>query len=1107
MSNDLAYSILSSLREKPRQTAREISAAIGHERNEVNSLLYGILKSKVEQDHAYRWSLKITNTSKPEIGGDVVKDTPLARLCRYYLDCIGSDDEGGVSLFAESKFSPTYLELSNNPIKSETVLGDAIRSEIGQKLISGNRKDNRRLNLAVGFPCCLKKVVSRKGWEGMMLEPLFIIPATQPEGSNRGYVLDFTGISINFPLVARLSGSSGVDEGLMLMSELGLGEGIEIEWDELLNRLEMLRPNWPWVEKPDFNNAPNEEPIFSITRSGIYNRSILFAREQSIYTQGLEKELAKLQGISEESYSQSALGKWVAGNLTSKEDSADQLIEVVPLNSEQRTAVRGAFSSPITVITGPPGTGKSQVVTSILVNAAWRGQKVLFASKNNRAVDVVETRVNSLGSRPILLRLGADKIRAALADYLLGLLSSHTSQEDVARYEENLKIYNGIQEQITKAEKDAETTIEARNRVDQLEQHIEPLREYFGHELFTALRTLNISLIREGVTKLSGLAKASNRSEQNWWNNLMWIFIRKERWRALFREAKKLQPHLAGIGIELPSETAPELDLLEPWHQAIENTQNILLAIAQIQEYNHALNQLGRSADLSELNANIQNLTEQKLECSYLLWKNWLSLQPSKLDKDGRRLLGDYAAILQLIVRTNDTGQTIGRDVFKQYYKLFPKIVNLLPCWAITSLSANGRIPLETGFFDLVVIDEASQCDIASALPLLLRAKKAVIIGDPNQLKHISGLPPMRDRDLMRKHELTDKYMGWSYSVTSVFDLASSLCSSDQIVVLRDHHRSHSDIIEFSNQVFYDNKLRVATRTDRLKPISPKETGMRWIPAEGRSESHPAGGSINRVEAEVIIKELHRVLVEQRYQGTVGVVTPFRAQANLIKEMMHKENQLSLVAVNADLIVDTAHGFQGDERDVMLFSPVVAQGLSNGSMAFLSKTPNVFNVAVTRARSCLIVVGSIAAVGNSGISHLEKFAQYYNSLVPDKSVVSMHETDLGENYPQVAKPELVSDWERLFYKQMYRSGIRAIPQYNIDNYILDFALIKGDRRLDIEVDGELYHRNWDGELIIRDRLRNHRMIELGWDVMRFWVYQIRDEPEACIDKINQWLSR
>ena len=71
-------------------------------------------------------------------------------------------------------------------------------------------------------------------------------------------------------------------------------------------------------------------------------------------------------------------------------------------------------------------------------------------------------------------------------------------------------------------------------------------------------------------------------------------------------------------------------------------------------------------------------------------------------------------------------------------------------------------MPLEPGFFDLVVIDEASQCDIASALPLLFRAKAAVIIGDPKQLRHISAIPARRDRELLQKHNLAEGYAKWA---------------------------------------------------------------------------------------------------------------------------------------------------------------------------------------------------------------------------------------------------------------------------------------------------------------------------------------------------------
>ncbi|MGE5340672.1 MAG: endonuclease domain-containing protein [Candidatus Omnitrophota bacterium] len=81
-----------------------------------------------------------------------------------------------------------------------------------------------------------------------------------------------------------------------------------------------------------------------------------------------------------------------------------------------------------------------------------------------------------------------------------------------------------------------------------------------------------------------------------------------------------------------------------------------------------------------------------------------------------------------------------------------------------------------------------------------------------------------------------------------------------------------------------------------------------------------------------------------------------------------------------------------------------------------------------------------------------------------------------------------------------------IPQYPVENYYLDFAIIDGNRRLNIEIDGEHYHRSWDGELCYRDQIRNQRMMELGWDVMRFWVYQVRDELDHCIQRVRNWLD-
>jgi very-short-patch-repair endonuclease len=207
-------------------------------------------------------------------------------------------------------------------------------------------------------------------------------------------------------------------------------------------------------------------------------------------------------------------------------------------------------------------------------------------------------------------------------------------------------------------------------------------------------------------------------------------------------------------------------------------------------------------------------------------------------------------------------------------------------------------------------------------------------------------------------------------------------------------------------------------------------------------------------------------------------------------------------------LVNTVHAFQGDERDLMIFSPVVSEGITEGALGFLRSNPNLFNVAVTRARAALVVVGDYNAAVNSNVDYLAKFAVYsqrlINQVAPSKESIF---SDLGPEYPKVDHPELVSDWERYFYRVLYQEGLRPVPQYNVDRYSVDLALFNGSRHLDIEVDGEQYHRNWTGDLCQRDQIRNQRLMELGWDVMRFWVYQIRDDLLGSILRVRQWMNK
>lgn len=1102
--------ILQCLAANPGLKAKQIAAKLKMERSEVNSRLYSELTPYVVQDNSYCWYLLKDAPGQSSAGELGESDTPLGRLSRYYLECLTHDDDSGVSVFARDKYdNPDYAELNVWPGASDN--SSAIfEREACRKILGKVRGDRYNKSLVLGYPVFLRHHRATSGWEGFFVEPLFLFSFDlDTEHRNAPPMLEDRFPWLNLKALDHLpteAGESALYESIRLTEELGLDDpavGVE-EFDEVVLRLKAHRPEWNWVEEPDTDDLRKKPTVKDLEKPGVYNRAVLVAADRAPYTVGLETELNKLAELDRSSYEETALGDWLSEEpVESGTPEQKPLLEVLPLNTEQREAVLRSLSNNLTVVTGPPGTGKSQVVTSLLINAAWQGQRVLFASKNNKAVDVVEERVNSLGPRPVLLRSGRNEYQAQLAEYLTSLLSGSATDADEERYQLANEELREVHDRFEGIEKQIDGLIALRNEVDRLDQEVEELREEFGGQRFRVLRTVDGAELDRVASTTASVVQKAERSQQPLLQRLVWLFIR---W-ARFQDVATLPERFAdtySVLKQSPPERPPNDQTISEWVSFAESITERAAAAKKVGEYFDKLHELQEADSLEELQAKEYELIDELSEISQRVWERWLNLQPNRLSRNDRKILGDYTALLKMIVSARDDGSNIDSKVFRRYYDLFPKVASFLSCWAITSLTAR-KLPFEPGFFDLLVIDEASQCDIASALPLLFRAKRAVIIGDPQQLKHISGVSKKQDRSLLSKHDLIDDHASWSYSVTSLYDLASHMCDSDDIVALRDHHRSHEHIIEFSNQHFYDGKLRLATQYERLR-IPDDGTAVRWEHVSGQVNRPGGGSAINDREATAVVDELERVVVRQGYSGSVGVVTPFRAQANRIRDRVNQRQLLAQALAGREFISNTAHGFQGDERDLMIFSPVVSRGISDGARRFLKYNGHLFNVAITRARGGLVVVGDREAALDSGVDYLASFAEYVSRLEMDGPGIDQDppQQELGPEFPTVAKPELVSDWEPPLYRALYQAGVRPIPQYNVEKYVLDFALFDGDRKLDIEVDGERYHRRWDGELRRRDQLRNFRLIELGWDVMRFWVYQVRDELDECVESVRRW---
>ena len=194
---------------------------------------------------------------------------------------------------------------------------------------------------------------------------------------------------------------------------------------------------------------------------------------------------------------------------------------------------------------------------------------------------------------------------------------------------------------------------------------------------------------------------------------------------------------------------------------------------------------------------------------------------------------------------------------------------------------------------------------------------------------------------------------------------------------------------------------------------------------------------------------------------------------------------------NSQFIAETAHNFQGDEKDVMIFSLCAGEDMPRGSFYFISQNSHLFNVAVSRARAVMHVVGNKNWAEKCGIKHIQHLAR--------PPIKKNMETDKGPWHPHE------SPWEKIFYEELLNKGIKTIPQYPVSGRRLDLALIKKESglKLDIEIDSDGCHRNPDGSRKIDDTWRDIYLIGLGWKVKRFWVYNLKDNMKNCVSEIEE----
>jgi len=763
----------------------------------------------------------------------------------------------------------------------------------------------------------------------------------------------------------------------------------------------------------------------------------------------------------------------------------DHIAQTRLLHPSQRAAVVNAMVEPVSVVTGPPGTGKSEVVAGMLLNQLLRVRPTLFASKNHQALEAVLPRLNNTVEGGDLIIQTSSRDLAQRQNYLTKLrtLLTRPPRSDAAlgeafqqRFGEAFARQREAIDALQALEQAREEYGRLTQQLDELRQHL-PLHAQSG----AALGNWRSDVTCGQLETLQAELRAAFLLPSNVFARL-WQSVRR---RQVEARRRAIRGPLLGMPNPFPNRAFPDAgapaeawdDFFAIWKMWAEaaRVEGLLTSCEQRVAQLPVAEECNRK--LAEIQQDIEKTTHE--------WMAWAAGGlPNPLLPTEREILANLRAGVQ-----NWGATRFARELSKH----FPLILRAFPLWSVSNLSARGALPLVPGLFELVVIDEASQCDIASVVPLLARSQRAVLVGDPMQLQHVSRLDVAIEQALLQQYELTNTTVQrFTYRVNSAFDLADANPSVSQAARVRLdlHFRSHELIADYCNEAFYAKTLHVVTVTDRLNIPRGARPGIHWTHLVGRLDPGTTGAWCAE-EVKAIRNEL-LVLAEKDYRGTVGVVTPFRQQMIRLKDLLETDDELPREFMErVRFLVSTAHGFQGDERDLILFSLCAGPDLPEGSKVFLRENPNLFNVAVSRARAVLHVVGNRDWALDCGIPFVEKLAR---RTLPSQPDVGRRQVNPYQ-----------SPWEEKLAEALQRVGIHAVPQYPIAGRFLDLAILN-PKKVDVEVDGETVHRTAGGGRKDDDYWRDLQLQSLGWRVCRFWVYELREDLTRCTQKVISILT-
>lgn len=621
-------------------------------------------------------------------------------------------------------------------------------------------------------------------------------------------------------------------------------------------------------------------------------------------------------------------------------------------NQSQYKAVKNALTNQLSIIQGPPGTGKTQTILNIISNLIVLGKTVIVVSNNNSATQNVLEKLSKqeYGMDFMVASLGSVENKNAFVDAQTGVypdLSSWVNEGDIDSLKEEATELADKLQSFYQLQEEIAVLKEKRYEIEIESKHFAEFKNDTAAD-YKAVKIrgkMTSDRIMRLWQELQG--KADAMKELSFFFKVKSIlFYGIANWDFYKQDLSKIITVLQELYYE----------------QALREYEDKIQSVAiKLEHFNEDYAKQLESKSLSYLKAYV-----------------------------ARRYKWDE----QRIRFTNEDLYRNAEAVLQEY-----------PIVLSTTFSALTSLNWQNIEYDYVIMDEASQVDIATGALALSCAKNAVIVGDLKQLPNVVTSEVAKKADSIReRYKINDAYdFSQKSFLQSIVEIHPNVAST----LLKEHYRCHPRIIQFCNQKFYNNELVVMTEDDNLGEA---------LKAVKTVEGNHARGNYNQRQIDVIKDEILPLLDIPKEK--IGIIAPYNDQ---VKEI-HKQIP--------DVDVATVHKFQGREKDVIILSTV------DNQIRDFTDDPYLLNVAVSRAKKQLIVIVSGNKQEKTGnIIDLISYIQYNKMDVVESKVYSVFDylyTQYRNKRWERLKKQNISEFdsENLTYS-LIMDILKDVPDYGV----------------------------------------------------------------------------